>query len=69
MARATIRDAPGLFRGVDVNAGKAHSGQDNGWVATTSSTGWGAIKETVSVSPNTDYRMTVWIRDSDNIGS
>jgi hypothetical protein len=58
-----------LFYGVDVSAGNAHSGLDNGWVASGTSTGWGAIKQTVAVAPNTDYRMTVWIRNSGNISA
>jgi hypothetical protein len=58
-----------LSYGVDVAAGKAHTGADNGWVASTTSTGWGAIKQTLAVTPNTDYRMTAWIRNSGNIGS
>ncbi len=55
-----------LSYGVDVNAGKARSGQDNGWIA-TSSTSWGAIRQTISVTPNTNYRLVVWVRSSSNL--
>ncbi|WP_025156719.1 choice-of-anchor Q domain-containing protein [Leifsonia aquatica] len=52
-----------LTYGVDINAGKAHSGQDDGWIA-TSGTGWGALRQTVAVTPNTNYRFSVWVRTS-----
>lgn len=55
-----------LNYGVDVNAGKSRSGLDNGWVATTSSTGWGALRQTVAVTANSTYRMTAWVRNSAN---
>lgn len=57
-----------LSYGVDVNAGKSHSGLNNGWIA-TSGTAWGALKQTVSVSANTSYRLTVWVRSSSNINN
>ena len=57
-----------LSYGVDVNAGKAHSGQDNGWVA-TSGTGWGALRQIVSVTSNSNYRFVVWVRSSSNINN
>jgi hypothetical protein len=52
--------------GVDVAAGVAHSGSDNGWTATTG-TGWGALKQTVPVSANSTYRLTVWVQTSSNL--
>ncbi|NUU05228.1 choice-of-anchor Q domain-containing protein [Leifsonia sp. C5G2] len=57
-----------LSYGVDINAGKAHSGQDNGWIA-TSGTGWGALRQTVAVTANSDYRFTVWVRSSSNVNN
>ncbi|WP_431246497.1 choice-of-anchor Q domain-containing protein [Leifsonia xyli] len=57
-----------LSYGVDINAGKAHSGQDNGWIA-TSGTGWGALRQTVAVTANTNYRFTVWVRSSSNVNN
>jgi len=54
-----------LSYGVDVNAGKSHSGLNNGWIATSSSS-WGAVKQTINVSPSSTYRMTVWVRNSGN---
>lgn len=59
----------GASYGVDVNQGKARSGQDNAWIATGSGTGWGAIKQTISVAANTNYRLTVWVRNSANFDS
>lgn len=49
--------------GVDVNAGKSHSGQDDAWIA-TSGTEWGGIKQNVAVTANTNYRLTVWVKSS-----
>lgn len=54
-----------LSYGVDVNAGKARTGQDNAWIATTG-TDWGALKQTVVVSANSTYRMTTWVKTSAN---
>jgi hypothetical protein len=54
-----------LSYGVDVNAGKAHSGSDNGWIA--GSSGWGALRQTISVASNTNYRMVAWVRSSSNV--
>jgi S-formylglutathione hydrolase FrmB len=50
--------------GVDQGLGNAHSGANNGWVRNTS--GWNDIHQTVSVSANTNYTLTGWIRTSGN---
>lgn len=50
--------------GVDVDAGKARRGQDNAWLAAGFSDSWGALKQNVAVVANTDYRFTVWVRNS-----
>lgn len=55
-----------LSYGVDVNAGKARSGQDNGWIATSGSS-WGAVRQTISVTANTNYRLVVWVKSSSNL--
>ncbi|WP_169582074.1 MULTISPECIES: choice-of-anchor Q domain-containing protein [Microbacterium] len=54
--------------GVDVNQGKSRSGQDNGWLA-TSGTGWGALRQTIAVTTNSTYRVTVWVRTSANVNN
>jgi hypothetical protein len=56
-----------LSTGVDVAASKSRSGADNGWVSSTTSTAWGALRQTVAVTANSTYRMTVWVRNSGNI--
>ncbi|WP_223694074.1 choice-of-anchor Q domain-containing protein [Leifsonia poae] len=56
-----------LSTGVDVAAGKSHSGADDGWVSSTTSTAWGALRQSVAVSANSTYRMTVWVRNSSNV--
>lgn len=55
-----------LSYGVDVNAGKARSGQDNAWIATSSSS-WGALRQTIAVTANTNYRLIVWVKSSSNL--
>ncbi|MGN9809978.1 choice-of-anchor Q domain-containing protein [Micromonospora sp. BQ11] len=56
-----------LAYGVDINAGKSYDGADNGWIWSGSTTNWGAIRQTVAVTQNTNYRMTVHLRDSGTI--
>jgi lysophospholipase L1-like esterase len=51
--------------GVDRGLGFAHGGADNGWIA-TSGTSWNALKQNVSVTPNTNYRLAAWIQNSGN---
>lgn len=53
--------------GIDVAAGKARSGSDNGWVANGGGTEWAALKQTVTVQPSSTYRLTVWVRSSAGI--
>lgn len=55
-----------LTYGVDVNAGKSHTGLDNGWIAGSSSS-YGAIRQTITVSTNTNYRLVVWVKSSSNL--
>lgn len=54
----------GVF-GVDAGAGKSRSGANNAWIFTSSSN-WQAIKQNVSVSANTNYTLSVWIKNSGN---
>jgi hypothetical protein len=53
-------------KGVDRGLGLAHSGANNAWI-NTGGTNWNAVKQTISVTPNTDYTMTVWLRGTSNI--
>lgn len=55
-----------LSYGVDQSAGKSHSGADNGWITSGTATTWGALHQTVSVDPNSIYRITAWVRASSN---
>jgi hypothetical protein len=57
-----------LTYGVDVNIGNAHSGQNNGRMA-TSGKKWGALHQTVTVNANTNYRLVAWVMTSSNIDS
>lgn len=50
-------------QGVDIALGNANSGLNNGYVWDASGT-WNAIAQTVTVTPNTSYLLTGWVRDS-----
>lgn len=58
------RGEGGGGKGIDRGLGFAHSGANNAWIRTTS--GWNAVKQVVSVMPNTNYRLTGWVRNSNN---
>ena len=60
-----VADGGPVF-GVDLNASRARTGQNNAFIS-TSGAGFNAIKQLVSVKPNTNYRLLMWIRTSDNI--
>jgi GH43 family beta-xylosidase len=51
-------------KGIDRGLGYAHTGANNAWIRTTS--GWNSIYQTVAVTPNTNYRLTGWVRNSNN---
>jgi hypothetical protein len=50
--------------GIDRNLGNARTGQDNGYIR--SSSGWNALKQRVVVKPNTSYTLKGWVRTSAN---
>jgi S-formylglutathione hydrolase FrmB len=64
-------EAPGLGPwactgncGADHGAGLSHGGSGNGWVRNT--TGWNDLHQTITVTPNTNYTISAWIRTSAN---
>lgn len=48
---------------VEVNAGTAHTGQNDA-VIQSSSSSWDAITQTVAVTPNTVYTLTGWVQNN-----
>jgi S-formylglutathione hydrolase FrmB len=50
--------------GVDHGAGNARTGAGNAWVRNTS--GWNDIHQSFTVTPNTNYTVSAWIRTSAN---
>ncbi|AKJ00188.1 uncharacterized protein DUF4185 [Archangium gephyra] len=50
--------------GIDRNLGYARTGAHNAWVR--NATGWNAIKQEVSVVPNTLYTLRAWLKTSSN---
>jgi hypothetical protein len=52
-------------KGVDLNLGYAHLGQNNAWIRASS--GWNAFTRGVITRPNGYHVLTGWIRTSDNV--
>ena len=50
--------------GVDHGAGNARTGTGNAWIRNTS--GWNDIHQSFTVTPNTSYTVSAWIRTSAN---
>lgn len=50
-----------IWFGLDNQPGKAHSGNGNAWMVGEGDR-WGAITQTIPVTPNTTYRMSAWVR-------
>lgn len=57
-----------LWFGIDSDQGKAHTGTRNAWIV-GQGTYWGAIEQTVTVTPNTNYLLTAWLRGADEVDS
>ncbi|AXC13956.1 Putative secreted protein [Acidisarcina polymorpha] len=53
--------------GVDVNASKAHTGNNDGWIFTTSPN-WTGAAQNVMVTANTNYTLSAWFTCSQNFG-
>lgn len=51
--------------GLDYDRGFEHSGRGNGWVRATS--GWNAINNQINVKPNSNCRVSAWLRTSDTL--
>ena len=47
---------------VQVAAGTAHAGSNNGAISSTSA-GWNALTQKIAVTPNTSYTLTVWVQN------
>lgn len=54
--------------GIDVDNGHQHSGAKSAFIR-TSNTNWNAIKQTLTVTPNTQYVLTGWIKTTSNVTS
>jgi hypothetical protein len=52
--------------GIDIGAGFAHSGSDNGWV-NTAVAGWNAINTIQSTGPATQCQVSAWIAASNTL--
>lgn len=50
--------------GIDRGLNNAHSGANNGWVRANQIQGFQSLTQSVTVRPNTSYRLSGWIRSS-----
>jgi hypothetical protein len=55
-----------LYSGIDVNAGKSHTGLNDAWLSSNGTGYWGSVEQTVQVLPHRLYRFSVWVRNSQN---
>jgi len=55
--------------GVDYRAGKARTGVNDAWISSNSSGQSGDIYQTITVSPNTTYKLSAYVNSSANIGN
>jgi hypothetical protein len=55
-------------KGIDIRNGLSHTGLNNAWIhpTATGSTNWNAIKQVISLQPNTNYTLTGFIQNSGN---
>ncbi|MDZ7962991.1 MAG: hypothetical protein RMY34_34885 [Aulosira sp. DedQUE10] len=51
--------------GVDIGLGYSNGGKNNVWMRNTS--GWNGIRQRVRLQPNTQYKLTAYIRTSGNV--
>jgi hypothetical protein len=56
----------GVGAGIDRNLGNAHSGVNNASLASSTLDKWTAIKQTITVSKQTNYTLTGWMKNSNN---
>lgn len=54
-------------KGIDINLGFAKTGRNNAFIRTSDNETWNCIKQNINVKPYTNYRLTGWIRNSNNI--
>jgi hypothetical protein len=55
--------------GVDYHAGKARTPLNDGWISSTAVGKWGNIYQTITVKPNTTYKLSAYVNSSGNIGN
>jgi lysophospholipase L1-like esterase len=65
VTQTSLAGGPGTFGNDRLTAGKSRTGTANGWIATTGSE-WDALTQPITVRAGTNYRMTVWLRNSGN---
>ncbi len=56
-------------KGFDINMGFAKTGKNNAFIRTSTNGVWNCIKQNFTVTPNTNYRLTGWIKNSNNLAN
>jgi len=62
-----LTEGPATNKGIDIGLGFSHSGKSNAFIRNNAVDTWNAFKQTIVVKPNTNYRLTGWIQNSNNI--
>ncbi len=55
-------------KGISKGTGSAHTDSNNAWIRTSDSS-WSALKQSVTVTANTNYVLSGWIKTSSNVTS
>jgi hypothetical protein len=56
-------------KGIDINLGFSKTGKNNAFIRTSDNDTWNCIKQSFNVTPNVNYRLTGWIRNSNNLSN
>ncbi len=56
-------------KGIDINLGFAKTGKNNAFIRTSDNGTWNCINQNFNVTPNTNYRLTGWIKNSNNLAN
>lgn len=62
-------DGTATDKGFDLNLGFSFTGKNNAFIRTNTNGIWNCINQQFTVTPNTNYRLTGWIQNSNNLSN
>lgn len=62
-------DGTATDKGFDLNLGNAKTGKNNAFIRTSTNGVWNCINQSFNVTANTNYRLTGWIKNSNNLAN